>query len=244
MINSRHTLSLALTAMWLVHPAAAATLFFNGDPNGGNINGNFLDCSTCRSAQGVRVYDDFQVTGAGWHVTGLFGDYFTQQPGNQPANGLWEIRQNVSQGNSGTLIAGGSASLTVTPMGMPVNGSASFSYYGISVNIAPLDLAPGTYWMNLAPNAFLNETFLVGTEGTNGVAPLIDGASFVIGTYWPSMQSIGGYLNQFTGHSQYDFSYGVTGTALSAPTPEPGTALLLGSVLTAGALLLRRRRRA
>src|SRR5437762_4481285 len=118
MINSRHThsLSLALTALWLIHPASAATLFFNGDPNGGNINGNFLDCSTCRSSEGVRVYDDFQVTGAGWHVTGLFGDYFTMSPGNQPTNGLWEIRQNVSQGNSGTLIAGGSASLTVTPM--------------------------------------------------------------------------------------------------------------------------------
>jgi len=245
MFNSRlrplHALSLAVTALWLVHPASAGTLFFNGEPNGGNINGNFLDCSTCRSSQGVRVYDDFQVTGDSWHVTGLFGDYFMMAAGNLPTSGLWEIRQGVSQGNSGTLIAGGSASLALTPMSTPPNGAASFSYFGISVDIAPLDLAPGTYWMNLAPDALFNETYLVGTEGTSGVAPLIDGASFVTGNYWPSMQSIGGYLDPFTHQSQYDFSYGVIGTTASAGTPEPASGLLFGSAI-AGALLWRRRR--
>jgi hypothetical protein len=231
----------ALIAVWLVPPASAGTLFFNGDPNGGNIGGSFLDCSTCRSTQGVRIYDDFHVTGSTWHVTGLFGDYFMMSPGFLPTSGLWEIRQNVSQGNSGTLIAGGSAPLTLTPMSTPPNGSASFHYFGISLDIAALDLAPGTYWMNLAPDALFNETFLVGTEGANGVAPLIDGASFVIGTYWPSMQSVGGYLNPFTGHSQYDFAYGVIGTAEAAGTPEPASALLLGSAL-AGVFLSRRQR--
>jgi hypothetical protein len=236
-------LSLAVTAMWLVQPASAGTLFFNGEPNGGNINGNFLDCSTCRSSEGVRVYDDFQVTGAAWHVTGLFGDYFMMAAGNLPTSGLWEIRQGIGQGNSGTLIAAGSAALTLSPMSTPPNGAPSFFYFGISVDITPLDLAPGTYWMNLAPDAFMNETFLVGTEGTSGIAPLIDGASFVIGTYWPSMQNIGAYLDPFTHHSEYDFSDGVIGTVASAVTPEPANGLLFGSV-TLCALLWRRRRAA
>ena len=38
------------------------------------------------------------------------------------------------------------------------------------------------------------------------------------------MQNIGAYLQPFTGHSNYDWSYGVNGTAA---TPEPASALLV-----------------
>ncbi len=76
--------------------ARAALLFNNGDTDDYM---NFLDCSTCRGAGGVKVYDDFTVPASGWTITGISGNYFFQSTTpTLPTSGTWEIRSGMSQG--------------------------------------------------------------------------------------------------------------------------------------------------
>lgn len=222
-------------------PAGAATIFSNGDPDGSGPNGgNFLDCSTCRGAN-VRVYDNFALSSA-TTITGLFGSWelLTANDKNLPVSAQWEIRTGLGQDNAGTLVASGTAALSTTLIATPAGGAAGYTYFRGSVFGLNLTLAPGTYWMEVSP--FLvnfDETYLLGSNGANGINSFIDGQSFVAGPYWSSMQSVGGYLQQFTNQSTYDWSYGaVSGTA----TPEPGNFGLagLGAMLMVASRLRRR----
>jgi hypothetical protein len=210
-------------------------LFYNGDPDFGTNGGNFLDCDNCRSASGVEVYDDFQISSGLWDVTGIFGNYETLVSSPLPTTAHWEIREGVSQGNGGTLLASGTANVNITANPVPAAGSTSDSYWNISAAIGSVILGPGTYWVTLAPNASSNETYLIGTDGANGVDSLIDGTSYVNGTYF-TWQNVGNYEQPFTGSSAYDFSYGLTGTV-----PEPSSLLMLGAALAAIAGVVRKR---
>jgi len=98
------------------------------------------------------------------------------------------------------------------------------------VNTGSLALSAGSYWMTLALDAANNESFVVGTGGANGINAVIDGTSLVTGPYWAGMQNVGAYLQPFTGHSNYDFSYGVVGNA-AVPEPSTWTFLLPGIAL-------------
>src|SRR5207237_4629594 len=86
------------------------TLFYNGDFDGVNGLSNELDTSLGSGEYG-HTYDDFYVTDSGgWNVTGIFSDNLT----NTGITGAtWEIRQDISEGNGGTLIASGT---TDTPV--------------------------------------------------------------------------------------------------------------------------------
>jgi len=216
-------------------PASAVVLFSNGDAD---TYGNFLDCGNCRAAGGVKIYDDFTVGPGGWTLTGLSGIYFIQQLNQAfPTNANWEIRQGIGQNNFGTLIASGNAATTIsTPSFVPPASGTDTRQ--ISISIAPLNLAPGRYWMTLAPNQGSDEPFLWAAAGANGVNSAINGESYVTGPYWPSMQNVGTYLQPFTHISSYDFAYQVSGTE---GVPEPGSWLLLGSGLTAIGFIRRKR---
>jgi hypothetical protein len=225
-------------------PGAAATLFYNGDAN--STQGNFLDCHGCRAPEGVKIYDDFQIAaGQQWDLTALYGNYITQSQYDivDPSMATWEIRQGISQGNSGTLLASGDASLTVTPQGL----SNGLFEYTMQVDIPALNLGPGQYWMTLAPDFTSVETFVDATSGTNGVNQITDGQSYVAGWVFTPIESVGGYLHQFTGQSNYDFSYGIVGTETSTlPTPEPASYRMIVGALaiaaSAGLGKLRQRR--
>jgi len=125
-------------------------------------------------------------------------------------------------------VASGSATLTSN-----VSGTGPFGRSTLYGNVATGDVAlsPGTYWMNLAPQWRGHETFLMASVAGNGVNPVIDRTSYVIGTYWASVEDIG----------RYDFSYGVDGVVADAPVPEPSSLALLALGLTATIRLGRRR---
>ncbi len=233
---------LAAGLIW-AQACVAGTIFYNGDPDlGGSNGGNFLDCSSCRGSD-VRVYDNFSLSGAAT-VTGLFGSWELLAAGdlNVPVSAEWEIRTGLAQGDSGTLVASGTGALSTVLISTPNGGNSNFStYFTGSVSGLTVSLGPGTYWMEISPFlANFDETFLLGANGANGVHAAIDGQSFVSGPYWSGMQSVGGYLQQFTQRSTYDFSYGAV--SAQASTPEPGSLALAGL----GAMLVglgRRKRR-
>lgn len=234
----RLSVSLFVLTASLCVTAPAATLFDNGAPD----DTNFLDCVGCRSAEGVRVFDNFSVTGAPWNVTGMFATWTTLSQNNPqflPLSAHWEIRQGIATGNSGTLIAQGDAPLNLQQV---PSMSSSYFFRG-EIAIPNLLLAPGAYWMSLAPNFRGIETYLIGTTGANGVNAIHDGDSYVIGTYWAQMTRVGDYLQPFTNRSDYDFAYGLTGTAGVSGVPEPSSFALILAGLPTGYVLLRRSRR-
>ncbi len=125
-------------------PAAATTLWYNGDFNGVDswTNGTYVAGQPSIIS---RVYDDFIVPVGGWHVTevwsnNLLSGNFTQAE--------WSIRSGVSAGNGGTLVASGTGSFT------PVaTGRSGFGNNEYTVKVTGLDifLAQGTYWLSVAP---------------------------------------------------------------------------------------------
>ena len=65
------------------------------------------------------------------------------------SSATWEIRQGVSAGNGGTLIASGT---TLTPQ-VTATGRSGFGFIEFMVQVNDLDvhLDPGTYWLNVTP---------------------------------------------------------------------------------------------
>src|SRR5262249_13614360 len=118
-------------------------LWYNGDFNGVNGLANELNTSL-GDGQFASVYDDFNVTGGGWHITSVFSDNLAN---TNITGATWEIRQGISEGNGGTLIASGT---TVTPVVTPTGRSGfGFTEFMVEVNGLSVDLAPGTYWLNV-----------------------------------------------------------------------------------------------
>ena len=80
----------------------------------------------------------------------------------------WEIRQGVSEGNGGTLIASGT---TTTPVVTPTGRSGfGFTEFMVEVTGLNVSLAPGTYWLNVTVTGDLTgRSFDSTTSGANCV---------------------------------------------------------------------------
>src|SRR5262249_24755859 len=118
-------------------------LWYNGDFNGVNGLTNELNTSL-GSGQFASVYDDFSVTGGGWTLTSVFSDNLAN---TNITGATWEIRQGISEGNGGTLIASGSTTTRlVTPTGRSGFGFTEFMVEVTGLNVS---LSPGTYWLNV-----------------------------------------------------------------------------------------------
>jgi hypothetical protein len=180
-------------------------LWYNGDFNG--VNG-------LANEQGSSIYDNFIVPSPGWHVTSVFSDNLE----NTPATGAtWEIRSGVSEGNGGTLVASGMTTMpVVTPTGRSGFG---FTEFMIEVTGLSVDLAPGTYWLNVTPIGNCGRSFDSDTSGTNCVGlpcgnddnAFINSTTFGYNFHNTSSGDIG----------QPDFSMGVVGTIGGGGTPTP-----------------------
>jgi hypothetical protein len=192
------------------------TLWYNGDFNVVNGLAN-EDNTSLGEGQFARVYDDFIVpSGPGWNVTSVFSDNL---PENTNVTGAtWEIRQGVSEGNGGTLIASG---MTMTPVVTPT-GRCDFSFCEYMVEVIGLNvgLAEGHYWLNVTPIGDLTgRSFDTTTSGAN-----------CVGT--PCGNNQNAFFNSnffganFTSTSNEgvpsDFSMGVNGTTgCGTPSPTP-----------------------
>ena len=189
-------------------------LWYNGDFNGVYALANEMNTSI-GSGEFASVYDDFIVpSGPGWNVTSVFSDNLEN---TNVTGASWEIRQGISVGNGGTLIASG---MTMTPVVTPTGRSGfGFTEYMIEVTGLNVSLPPGIYWLNVTPIGDLTGRSFDGTtSGANcvGMPCGNDGNSF-----WDSNEGGGNWQPL-----PYDFSMGVNGTPLSgcgspSPTPTP-----------------------
>ena len=190
-------------------------LWYNGDFDGVNGLANERNTSL-GSGQYASVYDDFDVpAGPGWDV----GSVFSNNLENTNVTGAtWEIRQGISAGNGGTLIASGT---TVTPVVTPT-GRSGFGFTEFMVEVTGLNvhLPPGTYWLNvtvtgdLTGRSFDSTTVganCVGTPCGNNQNAFFDSNFFGV-VFGPTSDQ-----GQPT-----DFSMGITtGGGGGTPTPTP-----------------------
>src|SRR5439155_4363046 len=137
-------------------------LWYNGDFD--NVDGLTNEENTFATGFS-HIYDDFNVNDpAGWDVDSVFSDNLAS---TNITSATWEIRQGVSAGNGGTLIASG---MTVTPVVTPTGRSGfGFTEFMVEVTGLSVHLAPGTYWLNVTPvdNLDGGRSFDSTTSGAN-----------------------------------------------------------------------------
>ena len=181
-------------------------LWYNGDFDG--VDGLTNEQDTFASGF-AHIYDDFNVNDSeGWDVTSVFSNDLIS---TTVTGATWEIRQGITSGNGGALIASG---MTATPNVTPT-GRSGFGFTEFMVEVTGLDvhLAPGTYHLNVTPignldgNRSFNSTTgganCVGTPcGSNGNA-FLDSPQLFGANYEP----VADFGSQF-----HDFSMGVNGT--------------------------------
>lgn len=205
--------------------------WYNGDPNlldglRQNVNG---------MAPGL-TYDDFFVGTGGLEVNGFFSNDFMKGSINQA---FWEIRSDVSNGDGGTVVASGTDFASQTDTGLSGFG---FEIYRIQVNGLDFLLAPGHYWLTLAPvlTGDTQISFLATTSGVQGSGSprAHDGLSYfdsdTFGLHFVSTDTQITQQSADGGH--LDFSEGVLGTSAQTPqpVPEPATvSLAIGVTLMA-----------
>ena len=68
--------------------------------------------------------------------------------GVDPAQAYWEIREGVSQGNNGTLVASGTSAALYSPTGRSLVGFFEFTTLVKGINVP---LQAGTYWLSVVP---------------------------------------------------------------------------------------------
>lgn len=210
--------------------APAGSIWYNGDFDGVNGLSNELDTSL-GSSQFGHTYDDFNVTDPnGWHVTAVYSNDLTD---TQITGATWEIRQGLSEGNPGTLIASG---ICVAPIVVPTGrGGFGFDEFMIECDGLNLCLMPGTYWLNVTPIGDLTgRSFDSSTSGANCLGTpcgnnqnaFFDSNFF--GYNFTSTANVG---------QPYDFSMGVIGTpdcTRECVGPPPGLTLWLPFDETSG----------
>jgi hypothetical protein len=197
---------------------AFVPLFYSGDLDPTNPNANGLYNGSDAIVNQASTYENFIVpSGPGWHVTGLFSN---NHSGLNPATATWEIRTGLSEGNGGTLVASGTASVTQTPTG---RSFAGLTEYQDLVSGLSVDLAPGMYWLNVTPVDPTNSlSYNSNTFGLNAVGTDVQNQQFFNSSFFGA---------NFTNANNFGtfplLSDGVVGTLITTAVPEPASVIPL-----------------
>ncbi len=141
------------------------TGWYNGDWQSGLPGlANWYSSST----EYTRVYDDFVVPAGGWTVVGVFSVDHMDFDGITKA--AWEIRKDMSPGKSGKKVASGVSPATQIKIQgrLPSSGDPLIGYQ-IEVTGLKLHLAPGRYWLSVAPVGKNVTWFICATTGANAI---------------------------------------------------------------------------
>jgi len=202
--------------------AVASSLWYNGDWDNVSALANERDTVVAQS----RIYDDFVITDpSGWDIDQVFSnDFVTADVSFIGAD--FEIRQGLSAGNGGAVVASGLAlAVSQTPTGVPNPFGLDLDTFTISgLNI---HLNPGTYWLNVTPvGTGAGRSFGATTSGAGavGVPPGNNDNAF-----WNSALFSQNFSNTVVaeGAGFHDFSEGINGRVSVTAVPEPATLVLL-----------------
>src|SRR6266513_2453279 len=129
----------------------------------------------------------------------------------------WEIRQGISEGNGGTLIASGT---TVTPVVTATGrGAFGFSEYMVEVTGLNVNLPPGTYFLNVTVVGDLTgRSFDSTTSGTNCVGTPCGNNQ---NAFFNSNFFGANFTSTANEGQPTDFSMGVEGSTGGGGTPSP-----------------------
>ncbi len=187
----------SLHAQWMSNGTVG---WYNGDWQPGIPSpGNWY--ASAQSFQ--RIYDDFVVPDGGWTIVGVFA--YSDMTSTGVTQASWEIRSGVSAGKSGTVVVFGLSPTTQT-QSVVVDGSY---VYLIRVDGLSVTLAPGKYWLSVAPVTADNHSYLCTTIGLNAIGNPAgnDGQAFLnspgSGSFFTPVQATG------QGGTSGDFSLGV-----------------------------------
>ena len=221
--------------------AGTVTLWYSGDADG--VNGAISQGNSSSAFQAM-TYDDFTISTLGWNVQEIFANQAVSLGDENPPEAYWEIRSGVVSdggtnvgGSGGTLVASGTSACSFTATGGSPTG---FPEYLVNISGLNVTLAPGTYWLGVAPvddgtGAYYAET----TSGLNAIGPADNGNSFFdsydLGYTFSSAIDDSGFP---LGQGPVDFSMGVAGVVV----PEPATWCYFGIGLAGLVAELRRRR--
>ena len=224
--------------------AKADTLsFYTGAPDLVSNNDGITNIDNTTGTSGFNngqpyfsyVYQSFVVPAGGWTVTSVFSNDAMSYLSTQAA---WEIRSGMvggtvaSPGNGGTVVASGTSADTQT-ITTYVDGTTPV--YTVAVGGLDVSLAPGTYWLSVAPvGAGSDTSAIINTDGAGAVAA---GSTTNVCNFPADGLN---YVGDCTSNSRNVFSMGLyTGSGLVS-TPEPAAIGLLG---LGGLILLFVRRR-
>ena len=222
--------AVAALALAVQSTATAQVQFYNGDPNA--VDGYSSEVNSVLSGGFTSfLFENYTVTGGGMTVTGLFGNYISQDPTPVWTMASWEIRSGVSAGNGGTLLFSGSGSASQVGTGQFWSGTEIFTAAVSGLNYF---LPAGEYWFALSPHrAEASQIYLATTSGAGAINGNLDNAAFhhmpIIGINYASVDGT-------------NFSLGVEGRLGESTVPEPATMTLLATGL-AGLAGARRRKR-
>jgi hypothetical protein len=110
----------------------------------------------------ARVYDDFVVPAGGWTVIGVFSN--DHMDFDSVTEASWEIRSGMSAGSEGNVLASGLNAAKSTP----IPGPGTLLHNRIQVNGLAVQLAPGRYWLSVAPVG-KGKCYVSATLGRNAV---------------------------------------------------------------------------
>ena len=113
-----------------------------------------------------RVYDDFVVPEGGWTVVGLYSNNHMNV--DNVSKAAWEIRKDMAPGDDGKGVAAGTGRATQTRLPGPGRSQNNgLVGYRIQVNGIRVRLAPGRYWLNVAPCIGQRMSYIDATLGKN-----------------------------------------------------------------------------